>query len=142
MNTSADLARRILTLDSLAFFLILMFISIFFVKIITSRFQISKFQFLCVAASINVILALTLRWWEWRGTPPVFWLVDTNSWNVVFDLNSNWIFNLLLFIPAAYFLSRYLIKSRSVLLFLTLLSFSIEPSREFLNGVLTTPQIG
>lgn len=126
MNTAVDLAQRILTLDSLAFFFILMLTSIFFMKVFTSRFQISKFQFLLLAASINVILALTLRWWEWRGTPPTFWLIDKNSWNAVLDLNSNWIFNVLLFIPAGYSLSKYLNKLPAAFLLLTLLSFSIE----------------
>lgn len=126
MNNASELALRILTFNSLLFFTFLMVLSVLFLKIYRSRFDIKNKQYFLISASINVILSLTLRWWNWEGSPPMFWLVNSNSWESALDLNSNWIFNFFLFIPTAFLLKKYLMKPISTILLLAFLSFNIE----------------
>lgn len=126
MDSAENLALRILTVESLIFFTFLMLNFFILKRRLTSRFKITNLQFLLISASINLILALTFRWWQWEGTPPMFWLIDTNAWNSAFDLSPNWIFNFILFIPAAFFIGKFIKKTASSLIFFVLLSFSIE----------------
>jgi glycopeptide antibiotics resistance protein len=126
VNSASELALRILTLNSLLFFIFLMALSILFLKNFKLRFDITNSQYFLISASINVILSLTLRWWNWEGSPSVFWLANSNSWKAALDLNSNWIFNFLLFIPTAFLLKKYLIGAPSTIILLTFSSFSIE----------------
>jgi hypothetical protein len=106
---------------------------------VTSRLKITPFQLLLISGSINTIIALTLRWWQWDGTPPMYWLINVDLWKAALDLNPNWIFNLLLFIPASYFLGRFLKLSFQSLVFLIFLSFSIETIQGILEWGLSDP---
>lgn len=126
MNDAGALALRIMTVNSLLFFAALMLLSIFFLKSFGYHFTVTKSQYLLISASINVIVALTLRWWLWIGNPPMFWLINLDLWKSALDIGPNWIFNFLLFVPAAYFLNKYLRKSVKVFLSLIFLSFGIE----------------
>lgn len=100
--------------------------STFFLNAFRSRFKVTKSQYFLIAASISVILALTLRWWLWIGSPPMFWLLNVTLWKNAFDINANWVFNFLLFLPAAFFLNKFLIKPFQVFFLLFFLSFGIE----------------
>ena len=103
-----------------------MLIAAFFLNAFRSRFSLTKSQYFLIAASINVILALTLRWWLWIGSPPMFWLLNVTLWESALKVDANWVFNFLLFLPAAFFLSKFLTKSFQVFFLLLFLSFGIE----------------
>ena len=118
-DTSGELALRILT------FIFLMAISLLVQKIIRNHLKVSKSQYFTIAISVNMILSLTLAWWRTQSTSTAI-LSDANSLGTILDLNPSWIFNFLLYIPAAFFLNKYLKKSLPVILFLVFLSFSIE----------------
>jgi len=126
VNDAGALALRIVTVNSLLFFAALMLLSIFFLKSFGNHFTVTKSQYLLISASVNMIVALTLRWWLWIGNPPMFWLINLDLWKSALDIGPNWIFNFLLFVPAAYFLSNNLRKSSQVFIFLVSLSFGIE----------------
>lgn len=127
MNDFKDLAIRILTLNSLLFFIVLMFCATILQKAICTRLDVNKRHYLVMAASMNLVFSLTLRWWNWEGYPPVFWLINGNLWKVALDINANWAFNFLLFAFPGYILLRNLKKSALMLfIFLVLLSFCIE----------------
>lgn len=113
-------------MHSFVFFCALMITSLFTRSFFIRKLQISRIQFLLLSASINVIFALTLRWWSWIGTPPMFWLVNTNSWRNAFVIDANWIFNCLLFMPASYLLTKFIKKPIFSILIFILVSFGIE----------------
>ena len=123
VDTSGDFGLRILS------FLFLMVIAYVFQRLAKTRLRINKSQYFLVAISINLILALTIAWWRVRPSGTAI-LTRNNSWAYILDTDPNWLFNLLLYIPAAFFLSKALGKTVAPLLFLFLISLIIE----FLQG--------
>lgn len=95
-------------------------------KSIFSRFQVTKKQYVPISISINLILAVTLRWWSAIGTPVTFWLINASAWKHALIPDANWLLNCILFIPASFYLTRYLKRPTNSVIFLIPLSFGIE----------------
>lgn len=74
---------------------------------LSNWFAISKVQAIWLGWSFAGILAFTLRPLEMNGTGEVFWLVDSVLWSRAFEIGSNWLLNVILFIPPAVFLTLF-----------------------------------
>ena len=121
-----SLMGRILSIRALLFFLFLMALSLTIRPNIKKKLILNDIQFFLLSSSINVILALTMRWWDYHGTQDRFWLFMPNAYKSILTIDANWLFNFALFIPVAFLLKKQRFQSIKIILFLFVLSFTIE----------------
>ena len=122
---ASSLSGRILTTNSILFFLFLIILSLIFRRKINQNLNLETFPYFLVSVSFSIIIATTIRYWMKIGTQ-AFWFTDINNWKLVYKIDANWILNFLLFIPAAFFSTYYIKKNKEVTSLLILMSFTIE----------------
>lgn len=119
VDTSRDLVLRALTFILLSVFMLIIG------KIFRNQIRIPMAEFLGIFISINLVIASNIAWWRTQPTSTGI-ITKDSSWANLLDADPNWIFQLLLFIPLAYFLSSSLNRIILPLTVLGLLSFIIE----------------
>jgi len=119
VDTSRDLVLRALTFILLSVFMFIIG------RIFRNQIRIPMAEFLGIFISINLVIASNIAWWRTQPTSKGI-ITKDSSWANLLDADPNWIFQLLLFIPIAYFLSTSLNRIILPLAVLGLLSFIIE----------------
>lgn len=128
---AASLTSRVISLNTILFFMALLIGGFVIRKFITKSNSYSTLQYGLISASISGIFATTLRYWMRIGTPDTFWLINQNLWKSAFALDSNWLLNFALFIPAGTLNTYYGKQPVKTLVELVLLSFLLETIQGF-----------
>lgn len=131
LETFAAYFGRLVTLEDAIYILALMGLAFLVRKPIARRLGVSIRRYLLIALAFAGIVGLSLRFWEWGGINPLFWLVDPALWAMASHVGTNWILNVALYVPPALLLVLAAKNPWKVFAALVGLSFVIETIQQY-----------
>ena len=127
MTSIANLAAAVLNPQVLSLFAALALLSFLARRSAARALKSSPAKAFWALTSLAAVVSVTLLGRHFEGLAPSFWLTDRTLWHGVFNSQqSNFVLNLVLFVPAGVAIALVLRRPILALTSLSVLSFAIE----------------